>query len=87
MKGNLKGSQSERFMMYSRFLQMNQGGKYKFVRLHPLKKFGQFTEIEGVDAVEAPEIPNVFVKEEHDVEVVCSKPSDEDVYVVKLPGY
>ncbi|KAL8215992.1 hypothetical protein R6Q57_022829 [Mikania cordata] len=35
----------------------------------------------------APEIPNFFVKEEYDVEVVSSKPSDEDDYEVKLPDY
>ncbi|KAL8223152.1 hypothetical protein R6Q57_020551 [Mikania cordata] len=33
------------------------------------------------------EIPNVFVEEEHDVEVVSSKPSDEDVYFVNLAEY
>ncbi|KAL8211279.1 hypothetical protein R6Q57_005716 [Mikania cordata] len=65
----------------------NRGGKYKFERLHPLKKFGQFEEMEGVDAVEATEIPNVFVEKEHDVEIVSSKPSDEDVYVVKFQDY
>ncbi|KAL8223153.1 hypothetical protein R6Q57_020552 [Mikania cordata] len=36
---------------------------------------------------EMEEIPNVFVEEEHDVEVVSSKPSDEDVYFVKLAEY
>ncbi|KAL8240113.1 hypothetical protein R6Q59_013468 [Mikania micrantha] len=65
----------------------NQGGKYKFEGLHTLKKFGQFAKMEDVDAAEASEIPNVFVEEEHDVEVVSSKPSYEDVYVVKLPEY
>ncbi|KAL8255172.1 hypothetical protein R6Q59_033393 [Mikania micrantha] len=49
------------------------GGKYKFEGLHPLKKFGQFVEMDGVDAVEAAEIPTVFVEEEHDL------PEYEDV--------
>ncbi|KAL8201885.1 hypothetical protein R6Q57_011032 [Mikania cordata] len=118
MKGNLKGSKSERFMMYPRFLQMifdeifpglqrgvvtrdlkvlsestfplimqNRGGKYKFEGLHPLKKFGQFAEIEEGDVVEAAEIPNAFIEKEHDTEVMNSRPSDEDVYVVKIPEY
>ncbi|KAL8217889.1 hypothetical protein R6Q57_021262 [Mikania cordata] len=65
----------------------NRGGKYKFEGLHPLKKFSQFGEMEDVDVVEAAEIPNVFVEEGHDIEIVSSKPSDEDVYVVKLPKY
>ncbi|KAL8256442.1 hypothetical protein R6Q59_031509 [Mikania micrantha] len=65
----------------------NRGGKYKFKGLHPLKKFGQFAEIEDVDVAEEPAIPNVFIEEEHDVDVVSSKFSEEDVYVVKLPEY
>ncbi|KAL8257324.1 hypothetical protein R6Q59_029365 [Mikania micrantha] len=103
MKGNLKESKSERFMMLLRgvvtrdlkllnestfpLMLQNRGGKYKFQGLLRLKKFGEFAEMEGVDAVETSEIPNVFVEEEHDVEIVSSKPFDEDVYVVKLPEY
>ncbi|KAL8199668.1 hypothetical protein R6Q57_013236 [Mikania cordata] len=118
MKGNLRGSRSERFMMYPRFLQMffderfpnlqrgvvnwdlkllsestfplmmqNRGGKYKFEGLHPLKKFGQFAETEGVDVGEVAEIPNAVIEEEHDVQVLGSKSSDEDIYVVQPPEY
>ncbi|KAL8218005.1 hypothetical protein R6Q57_021378 [Mikania cordata] len=70
----------------STFLLMlqNRGGKYQFQGLHQLRNFGQFVEIEGFDAGENV-IPNVFVEEEHDVEAVSSKNSDEDVYVFKLP--
>ncbi|KAL8225957.1 hypothetical protein R6Q57_018514 [Mikania cordata] len=39
----------------------NQGGKYKFEGLHPLKKFGQFGEAECMDAGEEPEIPNAVI--------------------------
>ncbi|KAL8260142.1 hypothetical protein R6Q59_028095 [Mikania micrantha] len=105
MKGNLRGSKSEKFMMYPKFLQMifdekfpnlqrgvvtrdlklfsestfplimqNRCGKYKFEELHPLKKFGQFAEVEDMDAGEEAEIPNAVVEEERDVQVTGNEP-------------
>ncbi|KAL8249575.1 hypothetical protein R6Q59_006443 [Mikania micrantha] len=64
---------------------MNRGGKYKFEGLHPLKKFGQFAEMEGVDVGAVAENPNVMIEEEHDVKVLGSMNSDDDVYVVQPP--
>ncbi|KAL8229727.1 hypothetical protein R6Q57_014627 [Mikania cordata] len=55
---------------------LHRGGKYKFERLHPLKKFGQFAEIDDIDATEEPGVSNVFVQEEHDMEAF---PEYEDV--------
>ncbi|KAL8201922.1 hypothetical protein R6Q57_011069 [Mikania cordata] len=68
-------------------MMQNRGGKYKFERLHPLKKFGQFAETEDVDASEATKISNAVIEEDHDVQVMGSKSSDEDVYVVHPPEY
>ncbi|KAL8228514.1 hypothetical protein R6Q57_016098 [Mikania cordata] len=98
MKGNLKGSKSEMFMMYPRFLQMifdeifpglQRGwrGKYKFEGLHSLKKFGQFAEIHNADVAEEVNAPNAVVEEEHDVDIAVSRSADDDVYFVKLPEY
>ncbi|KAL8232067.1 hypothetical protein R6Q57_001845 [Mikania cordata] len=44
----------------------NRGGKYKFEGSHPLKKFGQFAETEGVDVGEVAKITNAVIEEEHD---------------------
>ncbi|KAL8208972.1 hypothetical protein R6Q57_008384 [Mikania cordata] len=48
---------------------------------------GVIEEIKDVDTVEATVIPNVIVEEEHDIEIINSRPSDEDLYVVKLPEF
>ncbi|KAL8231102.1 hypothetical protein R6Q57_000880 [Mikania cordata] len=51
----------------------NREGKYIFRGVHPLRKFGQFAEIEDF-AVDEPAVPNVVV---HDVEDVFEVPSLE----------
>ncbi|KAL8228644.1 hypothetical protein R6Q59_000551 [Mikania micrantha] len=68
-------------------MMQNRDGKYKFEGLHPLKKFGQFAEIEDADTAEEVNAPNVVVEEEHDVEAAGSKSADDDVYLVKFPEY
>ncbi|KAL8205512.1 hypothetical protein R6Q57_009063 [Mikania cordata] len=65
----------------------NRGGKYQFQGLHKLREFFQFAKIEDIDVAEVAEITNAVVGEEHDVQVVGSKSSDEDVYVVHPPEY
>ncbi|KAL8211267.1 hypothetical protein R6Q57_005704 [Mikania cordata] len=86
----LKGAVTQDLKLLSEYtfplVMQNRGGKYKFEGLHPLKKFGQFAEIEEGD-VKAVEIPIAFIEEENDIEVMNSRPSDEDVYVVKLLEY
>ncbi|KAL8205533.1 hypothetical protein R6Q57_009084 [Mikania cordata] len=75
------------YLRYIAHVFMNRGGKYKFEGLHPLKKFGQFAEIEDVDVGEVAETPNVMIEEEHDVQVLGSKSSDDDAYVVQPLEY
>ncbi|KAL8209501.1 hypothetical protein R6Q57_006233 [Mikania cordata] len=92
MKGNLRGSRSERnlkLLSESTFplMMQNRGGQYKFKGLHSLKKFRQYAETKGVDVGKAAEIPNAVIEEEHDVQALGSKSSDEDVYVVQPPVY
>ncbi|KAL8213971.1 hypothetical protein R6Q57_003420 [Mikania cordata] len=90
MKGNLKGSKYERFMMYPRFLQMIFDERYSGLQrgvvtrdlnllsesTFPLIMQNQGGKYKFEEDVVAAEAPNVFVEEEHDVEIL---PEYEDV--------
>ncbi|KAL8209463.1 hypothetical protein R6Q57_006195 [Mikania cordata] len=97
MKGNLRGSRSERFMMYPKFLQMifyerfpnlQRGVVTRDLRLLSEATFPLTTQNRGgVDVGEVAEIINVMIEEKHDVQVLGSRSSDVDVYMVLPPEY
>ncbi|KAL8242278.1 hypothetical protein R6Q59_012580 [Mikania micrantha] len=95
MKGNLRGSRPKRFMMYPRFLQMifderfpnlQRGVVTRDLKLLSESTFPLVMQNRG-DVGEVAETPNVMIEEEHDVQILGSSSSDDDVYIVQPSEY